>query len=225
MVHKFVSHGKKVLSISEKHGWLPGVKYTNLRNIKGVDFEKKGFLDIDWKNYSFEKHLSAVIERKPFLTIARDVEDIYQLDSILKQAEVLKKYCEHVAIVPKDIRMNGNITSLIPKEYILAYSVPTRYGGTQVSLNSFDRKVHLLGGRPDIQRSLGDKLDVFSIDGNRFTLDASFGYYFDGVRFVKNKINSYDYCLEESIRNISLIWKGYNSDFTTTSNFIYEGAI
>lgn len=209
MVYKFVAHSQKVLNISARHGWLPGAKYTNLRNIRGIDFENFGFIDIDWKNYNFEKHLTAVKEKKPFLTIARDVEDISELNIILKQAEILKRYSLHVAIVPKDVRMNKKLGQLIPKEFILGYSVPTKYGGTKVSIDSFDRKVHLLGGRPDTQRQLANNMDVFSLDCNRFTLDASFGYYFNGDKFIKSNEYGYDHCLEMSIKNISSLWIDY----------------
>ncbi|MDI7384248.1 DUF6610 family protein [Cronobacter dublinensis] len=211
MIYKFVTHSQKVLNISIKHGWYPGARYTNLRNLKGIDFENQGFIDIDWKNYNFEKHLAAVKEKKPFLTIARDVENIFELDSILKQAEILKEHSLHVAIVPKDVCMNNRLTQLVPKEFILGYSVPTKYGGTKVSIDSFDREVHLLGGRPDVQRRLANYMNVLSLDCNRFTLDAGFGYFFNGEKFIKNNAYGYDICLEESVKNINNLWVDYKN--------------
>ncbi len=208
-VLKFVAHSQKVIKLSESYGWLPGAKYTNLRDLKGIDFEAKGFMDVDWKKYNFSRHLAAVQEKKPFITMARDVESIYELDSILNEADALSRYSTHVAIIPKDTRLNNRLHELIPKQFILAYSVPTRYGGTDVSIESFDRKVHLLGGRPDVQRKLADKLDVMSFDCNRFTLDAKYGYYFNGERFVKDLNGTYEKCLEKSLFNINMIWDGY----------------
>lgn len=208
-VLKFVAHSKKVISIARKYGWHPGARYTNLRDVKTFSFSDQGFLDINWKNYSYERHVEAAATTSPRLTMARDVECIFSLDKILKEAEVLLKYCRHVAIVPKDPLMNGRLKELIPKEFVLAYSVPTKYGGTEVSIESFDRPVHLLGGRPDTQRALADKLKVFSIDCNRFTLDARYGDFFDGVRFRRHPVGGYERCLIDSIENINKIWVGY----------------
>ncbi len=208
-VLKFVAHSKKAIGIAKEHGWHPAARYTNMRDIKTFEFESNGFLDIDWKNYNFQRHLEAASTCRPKITIARDVECIFQLDSILKEAEKLSQYAEHVAIVPKDVTLNGRITELIPPEYILAFSVPTKYGGTQVDIESFDRPVHLLGGRPDTQRKLADKLKVFSLDCNRFTLDARFGDYFDGDIFRPHPIGGYESCLIDSIRNINAIWENH----------------
>lgn len=208
-VLKFVAHSKKVISIAKEYGWHPGARYTNLRDVKTFDFSERGFLDINWKNYSYERHVEAAAKTSPRLTIARDVECIFSLDKIIKEAEILLKYSEHVAIVPKDTLMNGRLKELIPKEFMLAYSVPTKYGGTQVSVESFDRPVHLLGGRPDTQRAIAEKLDVFSIDCNRFTLDAKYGDYFDGVKFRRHPAGGYERCIIDSIENINKIWFGY----------------
>jgi hypothetical protein len=136
---KFVSHSRLAVSIAIKEGWRPGARYTNLRDVKTFKFKAQGFLDIDWKKYSFEKHLEAVAITRPKLTIARDVESIFQLDEILEEAEELQKYASLVAIVPKDPYMTGRIEELIPKNYILAYSVPTKYGGTSIPTSSFRR--------------------------------------------------------------------------------------
>lgn len=221
-VIKFVAHSQRVINMSSSYGWLPGAKYTNLRDLKGINFKSKGFLDIDWKNYSFSRHLEAVQEYEPFLTMARDVESIEQLDSILSEADILFKHSKHVAIIPKDTRLNNRLTELIPEKFILGYSVPTKYGGTAVSLESFDRKVHLLGGRPDIQRKLANLLDVMSFDCNRFTLDAKYGYYFNGDKFVKLLGGGYENCLEESLININRIWSDYSQSFRETSSLASE---
>jgi hypothetical protein len=136
---KFVSHSRLAVSIAIKEGWRPGARYTNLRDVKTFKFKAQGFLDIDWKKYSFEKHLEAVAITRPKLTIARDVESIFQLDEILEEAEELQKYALLVAIGTKDPYMTGRIEELIPKNYILAYSVPTKYGGTSIPTSSFRR--------------------------------------------------------------------------------------
>ncbi|PPD12965.1 DUF6610 family protein [Methylophilus sp.] len=211
-IFKFIAHSKTAINIAKNHGWLPGARYTNLRDIKTFDFEGQGFLDIDWKNYNFSRHLEAAAFKKPKLTIARDVECISKLDQILMEAEQLAMYSEYVAIVPKDPLMNDRISELIPPNFILGYSVPTRYGGTTVSLESFDRPVHLLGGRPDVQRKLAKRLNVFSLDCNRFTYDACFGDYFDGETFRPHPEGGYENCLNDSLRKINELWSDYEMD-------------
>lgn len=206
---KYVAHSKKAISIASEFGWLPAARYTNLRDIKTFDFHSIGFLDIDWKNYNFEKHLQTAKTSKPKITIARDLECITELESVLSEAEQLSKHCKHVVIVPKDVKLNGKLGKLIPKKYLLGYSVPSKYGKTTVSIDSFDRPVHLLGGRPDVQRKLADCLKVFSIDCNRFTFDAKFGDYFDGETFRPHKLGGYERCLKESVRNINKLWDDY----------------
>jgi len=206
---KFIAHSKKAVGLATNQGWHPAARYTNMRDVETFDFEGIGFVDIDWKNYDFSKHLDVVATYKPRITMARDVECIFSLDSILKEAEQLLLHSEQVAIVPKDPNLNERLSELIPSNFILAYSVPTRYGGTQVSIESFDRPVHLLGGRPDVQRALADKLKVYSMDCNRFTYDARFGDYFDGTRFRAHPEGGYERCIQDSILNINKIWEGY----------------
>lgn len=209
MVLKFIAHSKKAIAIAQDYGWHPGARYTNLRDVKSFDFTDNGFLDIDWKNYDFHRHLDAVAQHKPRITIARDVECIFELDSILREAECLFQHCDHVAVVPKDPNLNGRLSELIPDAFMLGYSVPTKYGGTKVSVDSFDRPVHLLGGRPDTQRSLAKHLKVFSLDCNRFTLDAQFGDYFDGQTFRPHPLGGYERCLRDSLVNINILWYDY----------------
>ncbi|MBT2755878.1 hypothetical protein J7E71_07945 [Mesobacillus foraminis] len=205
-----VCHNKNTINIAKKYGWLPGAKYTNLRDIK--TFSKIGLIDIDWQNYDFKKHLDAVKSTNPLFTVARDIENINELDMILDQAYELSIYAQSVIVVPKDIRLKDKLNDLIPKDFILGYSVPTKYGGTEIPTSYFQRPVHLLGGRPDVQRRLGDLMPVISFDCNRFTLDASFGDYFDGEKFRPHPQGGYKVCLEDSIRNTTDLWSEYKHE-------------
>ena len=127
-----------------------------------------------------------------------------------------------VAIVPKDIKLAGRFKELIPEKFILAYSVPTKYGGTAISTKHFRRPVHLLGGRPEIQRKLAEKMNVISFDCNRFTYDAKYGDYFDGQIFRPHPSGGYEECLRESIRNINLLWEDYTITPTCLNESIRE---
>jgi hypothetical protein len=202
---KFAAHSKLVQDITTAHGWLPAARYTNLRDVKS--YPALGFLDIDWKRYDLDAHLKAAETTRPHITIARDVLSIDDLDEIISEADALLEFSDRVALVPKDVRFNETgIKSLVPPRFMLAYSVPSRYGGTKVHPNLFDRDTHLLGGSPSRQLELADKFSVYSLDCNRFTIDAKFGDRFDGTRFVEARHLGYHECLRQSVIAINAAW-------------------
>lgn len=207
-VLKFVAHSATVLKIAVQHGWLPGARYTNLRDVRR--FSRLGFLDIDWKNYDFRRHLEVATATRPMITVARDIEDKRDLRLCIDQAFQLLEYAKYVVVVPKDKALEGRLCTAIPSEFLLGFSVPTRYGGTKLAPEAFRRRVHLLGGRPDIQRRLADRMPVFSLDTNRFTLDAAFGDFFDGQIFRPHPIGGYENCLRDSVKNMTALWSTYH---------------
>lgn len=146
------------------------------------------------------------------LTVAMDIVDPGRLPEILDQAFELSRYCGRVIVVPKHRSLANKLDSVIPKQFVLGYSVPTRYGGTMIPAKCFQRPVHLLGGRPDVQRKLAEAMPVTSVDCNRFTLDAAFGDYFDGDIFRPHPRGGYDHCIRDSLRNINLLWKNYSGN-------------
>lgn len=206
-VKKIVCHGRKVLSLAREYGWLPGARYTNLRDLR--DSTTRAFLDVDWKNYSYRQHLAATKLIRPILTVARDVFSRRQLATVLTEAESLLEYCDTVVIVPKCRSLEGCLKGDIPSHFIIGFSVPTRYGETTLNPHCIDRPTHLLGGRPDIQRRLADIMPVVSLDCNRFTLDASFGDYFDGETFRPHPVGGYERCIRDSLLHINQLWKDY----------------
>jgi hypothetical protein len=208
-LRKFVAHSATVLSVAVAHGWLPGARYTNLRDVK--KFGRLGFLDIEWKRYDFHRHLEAAALTRPMVTVARDIEDKRDLRRIIDQAYRLLEYAHDVVVVPKDPLLESNLAKAIPPNFILGFSVPTKYGGTTLSPHAFQRPVHLLGGRPDRQRRLGELMPVVSFDTNRFTLDAAFGDYFDGQTFRPHPIGGYRNCLIDSVKNMTALWAGYGA--------------
>jgi hypothetical protein len=202
---RVLCHGKPTLRIGARFGWLPGARYTNLRDVRG--FERVGMIDIEWKDYNYKKHLCAVKQVRPLLTIARDVEHEKYLAKTIDQASELALWSSKVVIVPKDPRLSDGLTERIPPRFLLGYSVPTRYGSTSIEPACFGKRpVHLLGGRPDAQFKLAALLNVFSLDGNRFTLDAAYGDYFDGVCFVPHPEGGYYECIRSSLREINRLW-------------------
>ena len=206
---RFVASGKNIQKIASEFGWRPGARYTNLRDVREIRFATRGFLDIHWARYDFKRHLAAAILKKPFITVARDVINIKLLDQVLDEALELQKYATHVVIVPKDPRLGNKLCRAIPKKFLLGYSCPSKYGSTLIPPEKFARPVHLLGGRPDVQRRLGEIMPVYSFDCNRFTIDAKYGDYFDGKKFRPLGYHNYEHCLRLSFAGINEMWKGY----------------
>jgi hypothetical protein len=219
---KFVAHSKRVLDIAAKHGWKPGARYTNTRDVRHTRFSGIGFLDIHWKRYDFTRHLAAAQKLRPLLTVARDIESICQLDAVLDEASQLLRHARYVVLVPKDPLLHMRFEELLPPGYLLGYSVPTRYGGTTLSPENFTRPVHLLGGRPDVQRRIASLMPVASVDCNRFTLDAGFGDFFDGETFRPHPEGGYENCLNDSISNINHCWADYNATPLPVKELIHE---
>lgn len=65
-------------------------------------------------------------------------------------------------------------------------------------------------------------MNVISFDCNRFTYDAKYGDYFDGVIFRPHPSGGYERCLRESIQNINLLWDDYSLDSTMLNTSIVE---
>ncbi|MFC1967597.1 DUF6610 family protein [Chloroflexota bacterium] len=204
-VLKYICYSYAIMSIAMELGWLPGANYKNTRDIK--KYKKVGFIDIDWKNYNYEKHLEAVKYFRPQATVARDIEDVEMLEEILEEANELSKWAANVIIVPKDLRLEPILPNIIPERYMLGYSVPSRYGGTKINKSAFSgRKVHLLGGHPNRQRLIADKLNVCSIDCNRMTIDAAFGDYFDDETFTNSTFHTMLYGWLEHLQIGQVNW-------------------
>ncbi len=74
MIIKFLNHSKRVIDIARRFGWLPGARYTNLRDIRS--FDRLGFLDIEWVDYHFGRHLEAARSTRPLVTVAMLSESV-----------------------------------------------------------------------------------------------------------------------------------------------------
>jgi hypothetical protein len=126
------------------------------------------FADQDWKNPNRAAYMKALEKYRPPMATVLDWERPEQLPEVLEWAEDAAAFVEVVLIVPK---VFGGIAEL-PRQIggravHLAYSVPTKFSGTQVPVWEFSKwPVHLLGGSPQKQMEIALYLDVKSTDGN-----------------------------------------------------------
>lgn len=171
---------------------LGSEKANPLRKVPWYKNLPYAFVDCDWHDYDHAVHLEAVAAVRPKYATVRDYLTVEQaqragiayfsLDRILRWAEELAQYAERVIIIPK-----ADVIEAIPPQYVLGYSVPTRYGGTPLPIEIFaERQVHLLGGSWLAQRQFLDQLGdaVVSIDFNYLYLVARYGgiVFADGAK-------------------------------------------
>jgi hypothetical protein len=137
------------------------------------------FCDQDWKRPNRERYMAALKAHRPHMATVLDLERVDQLGEVLAWAEEAAAYVEQVLIIPK---YSGAIDHL-PRQIggaavVLAYSVPTQFGGTEVPIWEFyDWPVHLLGGSPHRQMTLARYLNVVSTDGNMANKMAHWGRF------------------------------------------------
>ncbi len=126
------------------------------------------FCDQDWKQPNRERYMQELSKHRPAMATVLDLEHPDQRTEVLGWAEDAAQYVERVLIIPK---YSGAVDGLPRRignaDVMLAYSVPTKFGGTEVPVWEFyGWPVHLLGGSPHSQMRLTRYLDVVSADGN-----------------------------------------------------------
>ncbi len=143
-------------------GWLYGAR------LPRTVYETVYFADQDWKVPDRAGYMRALDLHRPHMATVLDYERPEQLPEVLAWAEQAAAFVSEVLIIPKLPDTVDDIPTVIGgKPVILAFSVPTSYGGTSVPLWEFkNRPVHLLGGSPQKQMHLARYLNVVSCDGN-----------------------------------------------------------
>lgn len=136
--------------------------------LPGTTYFPLYFADQDWRAPVRERYMAALAEKRPHMATVLDLERPDQLSEVLGWAEEAAQYVDVVCVIPK---YSGAIARL-PRtiggaEVRLAYSVPTRYAGTEVPVWEFAGwPVHLLGGSPHKQMEMSRYMNVVSADGN-----------------------------------------------------------
>ena len=143
------------------------------------------FADQDFKRPRYTGYIKAIRYHRPYLASVLDIEEWRRLDEYLMRAEEVSRYCTEVMLIPK---VHGIIKELPRgingKRIRLGYSVPTRFGGTTVSISEFEGwPIHLLGGSPIKQFELAQQMNVVSCDGNYAQLAALHNKFWNGARW------------------------------------------
>jgi hypothetical protein len=164
----YCADGNKALAeIARAHGYEYGAR------LPGTIHFPLYFADQDWKKPDRERYMAALEREHPSMATVLDWERGDQLAEVLDWAEEAAQYvAESVLLIPKVFSGISRLPREIGgKRIVLAYSVPSRYGGTEVPVWEFAGwPIHLLGGSPQAQlrawRYLHNLADVVSADGN-----------------------------------------------------------
>lgn len=171
---------RRFAEIAIKAGFLYGAQ------LPRTVYFQPWFADQDFKRPRYVGYIQALRKHRPYMASVLDIEEYRRLDEYLMRAEEVSQYCQVVMLIPK---VSGIIKEL-PREINgklirLGYSVPTRFGKTDVPLNEFDGwPVHLLGGSPKKQKHLAQQMNVVSCDGNYAQLMATrYCEFWDGEKW------------------------------------------
>lgn len=130
------------------------------------------FADQDWRRPNRTAYMAGLAEHRPDLATVLDWERGEQLPEVLDWAEEAAHYAQRIIVIPKVVNGVHRIPRRIGgSDIVLGYSVPTRFGGTEVPSWDFAGwPIHLLGGSPHAQmriwRQLSAIAEVVSVDGN-----------------------------------------------------------
>lgn len=133
------------------------------------------FADQNWKKPDRTAYLAALEKHQPYMATVLDLERLNQLDEVLAWAEDAAQWVAVVIIIPKAQGIISRLPRSIGGRPVrLGFSVPTKFGGTELPVWEFAGwPVHLLGGSPHRQMAIARYMDVQSADGNVINLAAT----------------------------------------------------
>ena len=169
------------------------------------------FADQDWKNPDRDRYMSELAKHTPHMATVLDLERQDQLEEVIGWAEDAAQHVSTILIIPKFSGAIAQLPRTINGAGVrLAYSVPTKYGGTEVPAWEFSGwPVHLLGGSPQRQMVIAKYLDVRSVDGNMHNKMAMRHCQFWSPGNARYAQNRYWPTLREA--NDGVNWQGDNA--------------
>lgn len=155
-------YNRRFAQIAIDHGFLYGAQ------LPSTVYHLLYFADQDWKRPNRAAYMAALAKHRPHIATVLDLERDDQLGEVLSWAEEAAQHSAVVMIIPKVFGIIPRLPRRIGGADVrLGYSVPTRFGGTELPVWEFAGwPVHLLGGSPGAQMQLAHYMDVHSADGN-----------------------------------------------------------
>lgn len=205
--------------VALEHGYLLGAR------LPAKIYHPIFFADQEWRKPDRAAYMTALAAHRPEMATVLDLERPEQRNEVLNWAEEAAQHVQRVLIIPK---YRGAITALPRRigqaDVVLAFSVPTAYGGTEVSPVAFRGwPVHLLGGSPHRQmwlwRYLSQIAEVVSVDGNMANKMAHAGRFWSTQKGPKGhwrNLREIGVCLDQdnnleafcrSCANIAQAWR------------------
>jgi hypothetical protein len=214
MIHLIYSGGgnKRFLEIALYHGYKYGAQ------IPETIYENLFFADQNWKKPNKNAYINGLKRHEPHMATVLDLERENQFDEVMQWAEEISEIVDKVLIIPKVSNLISKIPKLINgKEIILAFSVPTKYGKTNVDILEFSGwRIHLLGGSPhsqlDYYQQFKQIAEVYSADGNYFRkLAVRFcKYWVEPGKWIQDnhqtRNDAHYECFSKSCENIKACW-------------------
>ena len=138
---------RRFAEIAINHGFLYGAQ------MPGTVYFSPYFCDQDWKRPNRSVYMAKLAEHRPHIASVLDLERPAQLDEVLGWAEDAAQWVEVIMIIPKFFGAIGLLPRIIAgKSVRLGYSVPTRFGGTEVPVREHRGcPVQILGGQTNQQ--------------------------------------------------------------------------
>jgi hypothetical protein len=182
------SNGPSFARAAVEEGWLYGAR------LPATVYAPPYFADQDWRRPDREAYMRALARHRPAMATVLDWEREEQLPEVLSWAEEAVRHVrESILVVPKVVGGVGLLPRRVGgRRVVLAYSVPTSYGGSPLPLwELWGWPVHLLGGSPQEQmrlwRYLRRKCDVISVDGNMAGQQSRRGRFWSPVSGPKGR--------------------------------------
>lgn len=158
---------RKFANIAINEGYLYGAQ------LPGTVYFPIQFADQNWKKPNRQLYMEHIAKYRPDKATVLDLEHDNQLSEVLSWADEVSQFVNMIIIIPKVPNIIPKIPiSINGKSVRLGYSVPTKYGKTEIDLQEFfgwANGIHLLGGAPHTQMKLvidNPNLEVLSVDTN-----------------------------------------------------------
>lgn len=196
---------RRLAAIAREAGMLYGTRHDDSPAYRPY------MVDINWKAYHWHgDYLPKIMAWQPVMAMVPDYEHEWQRGAMLTMAQQLvERGVERVMVCPK---FPGAVAH-IPDWCLVAVSVPSSYAGFLPDpAELVGRRVHLLGGSPQVQMRLareyaGRGITVSSVDGNSVNLASSRGTFYEGGRWLNlGQVGKYA-AFTASTRNIMTAWR------------------